>query len=496
MIPAGIPASLANLIQTNSLARYVSESLRPWSRYRADAKPQKLPPGIGTTQTFQRLGLIDVDLKPAPPVGSPELASFEVENYTAAPKPYAKTIQVDGPTSYVQIGDQFAQKMSRLTEWAGRTSNRLARGRMMGYFGGQSIIRRAQSSGDSILLVNSLAGFRTKHINGVPLPVSSTNGLPITIVAASTITTRKVTGVIPLDANFPDGPGELQLDGTLGAAVAVNVAGAQSYVYVQGVDASTPRPYIVRPNSKASTEALATTDLPTLDTVIAMRQMLVDSGVPPHAETGTYHLHTDAFFLGALVKDTAWRTATQGMGPSAILGPGTLFVPSLGITVIENTDAPAKGKGKELQVGAAGTATSGTGGTGTPLASRSMQDCGLDVVNSAGVSIRRAVMTGDEVMIESYVLHADLIRAMNVPVIHQYGAMSVYQLGGMQFIAGEVDRWTFIIQPPLDPRALVANITAAIDLDYVLGTDSLSGTDASDTRTLRRAVGMEWGSAI
>ncbi len=340
-----------------------------------------------------------------------------------------------------------------------------------------SIVRTQGEAGDSTLVVNSLAGFRFKHVNGVPTAVSGSNKIAVTIVAGTTITSKSVTGTTPLDANYPDGPGTLTLDATLGATVVV-----QSYIFVQGATTLIPRTYIRRPNARASTQALVAGDLPTLADVVAMKAKLVGRGVPPHSSTGTYHLHVDETFLAAAVADTAWRQAFQGAGLSPIMGPGAYYVPMYGITVIENNDSPASGRGAEVAVGA------------TPASSKSMQDVGFDVISSTGVYIRRAVMTGEDVLIESYVDPMALITMNGAKSIHTFGDVSVMDLNGNRFIAANINGWLLSWRPALDERALSSTATVWNVLDFVLPTDLHSGTDTASGAALKRAVWLEYGS--
>lgn len=487
--PAGIPASISNLVQNQWLTPLIMDSMRPHARYADDAKRSELPPGVGGTMSMHRLGLVDVDLKPAPLTGAPDYGQFEVERWSAQPIPYAKAFPLNALQNYAQVGnDLVGQVFTRGAEWCGRTKTRLARGRLLNHAGGFSIIRRAQISSDSVLLVNSLAGFRYKHVNGVPVAVSSTNKLPVTIKAGTTITSLSVTGVTPLNANFPDGPGEIQLDSTFGAAVAV-----QSYVFVQGADSATPRTFIQRAGNRASSEALLATDVPTLQDVIAMKAKLVGRGVPPHPTTGAYHLHVDESFIATIWNDTAWRQAFQGQGVTPLLGPGSYFLPIHGIVILENNDSPARGRGRELQVGAANF--SGSGGTGTPGSSYSMEDTGFDVVNSTGVYIRRAVMTGAESLTEAFIDHRKILAMNGIKQIHEYGDVAVMDMNGMRFLAASINGWVMMIRPALDERALTPVVSFVNYLDYVLPTDLNSGTDTASGSPLKRAVWLEYGSA-
>jgi hypothetical protein len=168
-------------------------------------------------------------------------------------------------------------------------------------------------------------------------------------------------------------------------------------------------------------------------------------------------------------------------------------MPQQGITVIENNDSPARGRGQEVQVGAAGF--SGNGGTGTPASSISMQDTGFDVVNSTGVKIRRALMTGGESMIESFIDHMDVLRASNVNIVHEIGDVAVADLNGIRFLAANLGGWVMLIRPALDERALESVLTMVNYMDFVLATDLNSGTDTASGAPLKRAVWLEYGNA-
>lgn len=477
-----LPAYLApykNLIQDNALTRWIGDTLVPASAYRLDATREKLEPGTGETAAFSRLGALDVTLQPAPRVGATPRGQFKVEQYTADPEPFANSLDIDAPTAYVQKGNRPLQTATRLADWAGRTSSRKARGKLFGpYFGGQAIVRTAANSGDSQLFVNSLAGFRFAPFNGRMVPVSSATPLAVTIKAAGDITGKLVTGVMPLNPMFPDGPGTLYLNTTLGAAVA-----AQSYVFAKGPADQVPLPFIVRANDRASSEAILATDKPTLQHVLAMKAKLVGLGVPRHPSTNTYHLHVDETFFPLINQDPAWQNAFRGAGLSPIFKSNAYVSAEMGITVIENNDSPALGRGIELQAGA------------TPAQSVSMQDVGLDVKNSSGVAIRRAIMTGAEVLIESFVDEMEYLRLIGATPIHTINSLTVYAMpSGGSLAAMLVEGWRFLIRPPLDERALVATFTASATFDFVPGTDQYAATNSADQRPFKRAVGLEYGS--
>lgn len=473
-LPQGLPQGIATQIQQNWLSLDIKEALTAFAKYRLDiSEARPLPPQIGETVTYGKLSMFDVDLLPAAPTGAVDLGQFSTEQFSAHPIPYAKGFRLDGPTAYVFRGNLKEQGLGRLLEWAARSDERLARGKLFHYAAESGIVRTQGSSGDTTLFVNSLAPFRYAPIAGGTLqPVSSTNKLAVTIYAATTITGKSVTATSPLNQNFPDGPGTITLDATLGATVA-----AQSYVKPSNA------PYLVRPSSRASTEALINTDKPTLTEILAMRSKLQDRGIMPHRSTGTYHLHVDPYFMPAITQDARWQYATMGSGPSAI-DPAALWVKNLGITIFEVNDSPAPGKGNEVSVGS------------SPGSSVSMQDLGIDVVNSSGVVIRRAIMTGEDAMIETFIPEEQYYTMLGV---QKLGAVNenftVYALNGQPWVSGAVDGWRMNIRPALDDRGISCIFTMSKVLDYTLATDSVNSAVASDTTSLKRAVVCEFGSA-
>lgn len=484
MYTANIPATLLFLLQTDALSRMVRETLGAEASYQLDAKPVLFGQGMGNTQIHTRVGDIAPDLRPASAIGAVDRGVYSVTKFTAEPKPYAKGEDIDAPSAYAQsAGVLWEQKITRLATWCGKTKGRLARNRVFHAAGGQSIIRRAQTTSDSVLLVDSLAGFRHVASGGAMVPVSSTTPLAVTIVAATTFTAL-VTGTTPFDTDFPDGPGQITLSAVLSANVAAN-----SYV-----KATTAAPYIVRPNSRASSEALLVTDLPVLQDILKMRSKLIDDGVKPNPVTGTYHLHVDPYFFSFVTQDTAYRQAFQSAGLSPIFQGNAVWSKAYGITIIESNDAPAVGKSAATDAGFGSTGFT-VGATGTPASSKTMVYEGLPVVNSSGVFIRRAIMTGQEFLEDHYVDEMAYFKNSGIPMVHQFSDnVGVYRIGATEVIAANFDRWRMIFRPPMDERALVWTISVSSTFDLLLPVDTESQANTSDARPYKRGIVLEMGA--
>lgn len=485
-IPDGVPADLLALIQQDKLAEKAMDTMFPYARYSMDFKREKLMPGMGTTMSIERISGVAPDLIASPAIGSVDALTFTSERMTAAPRNFAKKVNVDAPTSYAQTaGSRWLQSVSRLAMWMALTRGRSARQALFqNALAGFAMVRRTQAiTTDSVILVNQLKGFRYVMVNGIPTAVSSTNPLPITIVAVTTFTAL-VTGTTPIDPNFPDGPGQLTLSVGLSAAL---VEG--SYVYV-----TSAAPYIVRPAARVSSDTLLSTDLPVMANIRAMKAKLVDQGVPVHPSTGSYHMHVGPSFFDKIGADEAYRQATQGLGAPSQLGPGAFLVPGLGITFIENSDSPAQGKTDGSLIQQVGSSGFTVGATGTPGSSQTMIEIGADVRNKAGVKVERGIMTGDEVGSEWFVDEAEYITLNGgVKIGEISGSISAYLVNGMQILAGDVMGARMIIRPPLDDRMLISTVTMSSTFDFLVHSDVNCLADTSDLRPNKRSVVLEYG---
>lgn len=440
-----------------------------------DAEQKTLPPHQGETMTYSRLGALDVDIRPLDTaLADPPLGAFPTEQWTAHPLPYSRGFAIDGPTAYVQAGDYAEQGIKALGTWGGMTKGRIARSKIFNYAGGRAVVRTAATTGATALVVNSLCGFRHKPTQGGLVPVSASNALAILVGGAP----NTVTGVTPADAAFPDGPGTL----TLGTALAGNVA-AQTPVE------SSVAPFLIRAGGKSSTEQLTAADLPKVLDLKRGVAWMVGRGIPKF-DDGTYHLHADETFSLGIVQDPLWQSQLNGAGLVSIFGMVGLFVPALGITIFETNDSPALSRGVEVSVGA------------SPGDSVSMKDLGLDVVNSTGVGVRRAVLVGKGALVETRINQTLYWSEFGIKKIADLSPnLGLFQMGGAMFVSGELEGWVFTIQPALDIRNLKTIIGVSNVLDYTLPTDinnqtgGNKGPAAASARPIKRAVVFEWGNA-
>lgn len=492
LIPGTTPAGVLALIQNNWLVRQFMDSLRPHSYYRNDARRKRLEPHSGQTATYSKIGRFAVDLAPMPTaLGVPQAATFSVEQYTSQPQHFSQSFVLDGPTAYVEAGDLAVQGSQNLGEWAGRTQGRIARGALFSaYAGGIAITRRQQVATDTVLLLNTLSGFRFANGAKGLVPVSSATPLDITINGVA----NTVTGVTPINDLYPNGPGKI----TLGTALVGTIA-AQSIVKALN------GPFIMRAAARTSTETLTAADIPTVQDLLTMRARLSDNSVPVH-DDGTYHLHCDASFMLLISKDAQWTSATQGMGPSEAFGgtPGGQYLPLLRLTIFETPDSPALARGLEVAVGSLTggpgntTGVEPSGAAGAPVNSRSMQDIGIDVKNSSGANLRRCIMTGKQLLIETYVDIMEYWASAGVRKIADVNDnVAQYQTGGGQiFIAGEVDGWVMSWLPALDVRQLVNTMNVQATFDYVPDTDLTSESGGDNGTALNLRVPMKRAAVL
>jgi hypothetical protein len=64
----------------------------------------------------------------------------------------------------------------------------------------------------------------------------------------------------------------------------------------------------------------------------------------------------------------------------------------------------------------------------------------------------------------------------------------------MFFVAADIDRWRFMIRPPLDERGLQWTISVSSTFDLVLPIDVVSEANTADLRPLKRSIVLEHGA--
>lgn len=459
-IVQGLPAVISALIQDRTLERMYHDSLFPNLLFRGEARPELWQANLGERQIFTRTGLIEPETDPLTPGTDPSPGDFQAEQWEAEARQFGKTIPTHMPTSYVALASTFLNNTQKLGLHAAQTMNRLIRDRLFqSYLGGESVLLAAVGAAVNQVQVASLNGFTQRLFNGQLQPVSSSNPLPVTF--SGTEPANTVIGFAPSDPNKPFGQGTL----TLGANTTVGVAQRG------GIFAAT-RSRRLRVGAGATVDALTSANIVTLNDFISAVGRLRDQNVPPHAD-GFYHVHVSTQGETQLFQDNHWQRLHQSLPDSAAYRQLAIGQ-AVGCIFYRNTELPTPSTVK-----VANTVTDAGGGGGAT----SNNQIGGELTNEAGLTIRRAIVTGGGVAYEKYLDEGKFITEAGVN--GKIGQFSVIN-GGVAIMA---QRIRYILRAPQDLLQQVVSQTWSWSGDFPVPSDAVVG----DGARFKRAVIIEHG---
>ncbi|MCE2563652.1 DUF4043 domain-containing protein [Komagataeibacter sp. FNDCF1] len=343
MAIANFPAALQPVIQQGFLSRAFQDALQSRLGFRSIADQMEFPARIGQTITDTRAGLLPPATTPLNPTANTSFdngmtpAQWSVEQYTLTINQYGNTMDLNQVTEGVGIANQFLANASRLGINARQTLDRLARNALFGgaqngvggYLGGNTRVTTTLGAAGSVVAVDDIRGFQNiLSDEGQVISVGTSNGMTVTIGAGS----YTLVGTTPDATNIstaPDGvSGTLTLsgnvsvpDGTAGNAVVAATA-----------------PLVLRPASRATTAALVSGDLLTVQTILSALATLRDNNVPT-PDGGVYHCYLDNAQLLGLFRDADFKLLYRGQYGSDTYQTGQIF-DLLGVRFIPTTEAP------------------------------------------------------------------------------------------------------------------------------------------------------------
>lgn len=461
-IVQGLPASISSLIQNNTLERMFHDSLFPNLLFRGEARPELWQANLGERQLFTRTGLIEPVTEPLIPGQDPQPGSYASEQWEAEARQLGLTIPTHMPTNYVALASTFLQNTQKLGLNAAQSMNRAVRDRLFqAYLGGETVTLAAAAAGATQIQVASLNGFTQRLQNGQLLPVSSANPLPITFTGSAE-PANTVIGFAPSNPAQPLGQGVL----TLGAAIT-----AAGVVQRGGVFAAT-RSRRLRVGNGATVDALTAGNIITLDTFISAVSRLRDQNVPPHAD-GFYHVHLTTQAEEQLFRDNHWQRLHQSL-PDSVAYQSLAIGRAVGCIFYRNTELP-----NPSTVNPAGTLTDAGGAGGAT----SNHQIGGELTNEAGLTIRRAIVTGGGCIYEKYLDEGKFITEAGVN--GKIGQFSLIN-GGVAILS---QRIRYILRAPQDLLQQVVSQTWSWSGDFPVPSDTVTG----DGARFKRAVVIEHG---
>lgn len=443
----GLNPQIVNLIQDRTLERVFHDALFPRLLYRSEAMAEKWDANIGQRQVYTRTGLMDVDMTPLTPGSDPTPATYAIEQWEAEARQLGKSLDTHMPTSYVSLAPTFLRDTVQLGLNAGQTLNRLVRDRLfVAYLGGETVATAAALAGAASIVVASLNGFNEVLVNGRLLPVSGLNPLPITFSAGPAANT--VVAATPLNPAQPLGPGILQLGAGLSAPLALRT----------GVRAAT-RSRITRVGGGATVDALVGANVLTLQDIINTVARMRAQNVPPTPD-GFYHVHLTPEGEAQLFADNAFQRLFQSLPENAVyrdLGIGQL----VGCRFYRNTENPDDTN--------TGVLVDTSGGAG---AARCSPEIGGEVINQAGVVIRRELVIGGGAVYEKYIDEGAFLT--DAGVTGKIGEFAVMN-GGVAVMS---ERIRYILRAPLDRLQQIVSQSWSWSGDFPVPSDGIVGNSA------------------
>jgi len=331
---SAFPAALQSIIQQGFLERSFQDGLRSRLGFRAIADRETIAIGIGETLTKTRTGLKAPATTPLSAAGNTNLdngltaSGWTVEQYTLAMAMYGDTQDLNMVTSRVAIASQFQKNAQVNGVQAMQTLDRLARNALYGsYLGGNTRVVTTLGAPGTTVAVDDIRGFQYVLVNGVMVPVSSTNTLSC-IVGSSTYTCTGATADVTNVSTAPNG-----ISGTLTFSGNVTVANATAGNAVVAATA----PMVHRPSDRVTTAALASGDTLKMQTVLAGVADLRSNNVPD--VDGVYPCYLDDKMLLGLFKDDDFKLLYRGAYGSSEYKSGQI-IDLLGVRFVPTNEAP------------------------------------------------------------------------------------------------------------------------------------------------------------
>jgi hypothetical protein len=316
-----VPAPIRAMMQNGLLDRVFQEALKPNFIFPAIADAMPWQGGLGDTKTFTRKGL----LAPAttPITGSDTTAAtYSIEQWSVTMDQYGQAVDTNMLTNAMALASKFLADIETLGINAGQSINQIARNKLFNsYAGGRTWCTTAGTS-DTSIIVQSVAGFTTVLVNGVPTAVSASNPLTVSIAGVANTVTGVNTGTSTLTL------GTARVDVAGDAVVAANA------------------PVSVRPTGSSAYD-LTTSNTATFAMFRSAVTRLRKMNVPTVG--GYYVAHVDPDTEAQLFSDADFKQALQGRVDSPIytdLSIGRFG----GIDWVRNIETPTLLGGSALNV--------------------------------------------------------------------------------------------------------------------------------------------------
>lgn len=453
LVNTGFSANIINLLQDRTLERVFHDALYPNMLYRAEATPDLWEANIGQRMVFTKTGLIAPDTTPLTPGQDPGMATYDTEQWEAEASQYGKAMDTHMPQSAVTLAPTVLRDTKMLGLQSAQTMNRIVRNRLFqAYLGGNTVAMQAAAIGVSQVRVASISGFTETLLNGRNMAVSAINPLTVSFTGGEPDNT--VVGAVPDVPSQPFGPGVIALGSPLTVGLLLRA----------GVFARS-RSRIYRVGAGATVDALVAGNVLTLQDIINAVAQMRGQNIPPCSD-GWYHVHLTPEGEAQLMADNQFQRIFQslpGDAPNQYAGIGQLA----GCRFYRNTENPNQDN--------VGTLVDTSGGGG---AARSGPVIGGDVINQAGVPIRRELMLGGTAVYEKYIDESNYMSEAGI--MGKIGEFTVTN-GGVMVMTNRI---RYIMRAPVDRLQQIIGQAWSWSGDFPVPSDALTGNAARYKRAI------------
>lgn len=305
------PATLGAAIQENYLERGFIDSLRPNLVFRAVADFEMFPGRIGDSISKTRVGLMQPNTVPLDPSSNTNIdngltpVNYSVEQYSLSIAQYPQVAPninlMDDEVTIASFAMRNAVNLGIATESAVDT---LARVSLFNrYMGGNTVVTATLGAPGVTIQVDDVRGFQEVVVNGQVVPVSPTNPLAVSINGTVYSITAFTVDVVNVSSAISVGG----ISGTITASANISVVDGTAGNLVLASNA----PLIIRPNGRASTDNLISTDFFNMSSILAGVAYLRNNAVP--TIDGKYNLYLDATSMQELYADPEFQILNRGV---------------------------------------------------------------------------------------------------------------------------------------------------------------------------------------
>lgn len=327
-----------NAMQKDYLQREFQTPLKSMLAYRLLAEKIPFPGRIGTTMTQTRVGLMVPNITPLNPATNTNIdngltpSNYTSEQYTVGVLQYPQLCPdiniLDDETTLASflLTNSYNSGMA-----AAQATERLARNALFdAYNSGNTFVTVTLGAPSATIQIDDIRGFQSVVVNGIPIPISTGNPLPVVINGTS----YNIISFAADATNVSAAKAVGGISGTITASTSIAVVDGTQGNAVVGKFA----PVVIRPGGRATTADLLPTDLLTMQECFKAVALLRSNGVMP-LEGGFYNFYVSPDSMLQLYNDPKFELLNRGRGVDDPIYKHLRITEALNMRFIETTEA-------------------------------------------------------------------------------------------------------------------------------------------------------------